>query len=401
MNTQPTSIILLALFVAACGDSAQRSGSTARDSAGISIVESRKPVWTEATAWRVDTNPLLRIGTVQGDSNHQLFRVGGAGKLSDGTIVVANGGSQEVRWFDPKGRFLRNVGRQGEGPGEYRGMRSLLMLAGDSVLVEDGLRDRMNLYSSTGDLVRSWTIQPLRSPFDTPPPIGRLADGAFVAFTRGNLSEPPGLVEDRGTLVQYHDGQAADTLAQFPGGESYYVRCGPNNTAVCNASMPYMRGAYAAAGPQRVYAGNGQRYEIRAYEAGGALQAVYRRVAELQQVTQNDVQRYVEEILTRMRPERRPEWRRHLESAPHPERFPAFDALRVDATGHLWVERFDRGQEPVRTWDVFGPDGRWLGSLALPRGLTVMQIGDDFVLGVTRDENDVEYVTVRRLGKGN
>jgi hypothetical protein len=46
---------------------------------------------------------------------------------------------------------------------------------------------------------------------------------------------------------------------------------------------------------------------------------------------------------------------------------------------------------------IFAPDGEWLGTIALPDRLTVLEIGSDYVLGVWRDEFDVERVQLLTL----
>ena len=43
-------------------------------------------------------------------------------------------------------------------------------------------------------------------------------------------------------------------------------------------------------------------------------------------------------------------------------------------------------------WLVFGPNGEGLGSVDMPPGLDVWQIGQGFVLGVWQDEFGVDYV---------
>jgi hypothetical protein len=50
-------------------------------------------------------------------------------------------------------------------------------------------------------------------------------------------------------------------------------------------------------------------------------------------------------------------------------------------------------------WDVFDARGVWLGSMALPPLFTVQEIGDNYMLGVLRDEFDVEQVVVYELIK--
>ncbi|WP_419943063.1 hypothetical protein [Candidatus Palauibacter sp.] len=61
----------------------------------------------------------MSIGTAGGDPAYELFRVGGAMRLSDGRIVVANAGTGELRVYDPDGIHLASWGGQGDGPGEF------------------------------------------------------------------------------------------------------------------------------------------------------------------------------------------------------------------------------------------------------------------------------------------
>jgi hypothetical protein len=82
--------------------------------------------------------------------------------------------------------------------------------------------------------------------------------------------------------------------------------------------------------------------------------------------------------------------------------YPAHDRILVDATGAIWM-REDIG--PRRTeveghwWDVLASDGRWLGRVSTPPRLEVYQVSRNRVIGVWRDENDVEHLRVHRLSR--
>ena len=86
---------------------------------------------------------------------------------------------------------------------------------------------------------------------------------------------------------------------------------------------------------------------------------------------------------------------------PHRETHPFFDALELDTAGYLWVREpapADADEAEVsRTWQVFDPDGVWLGRFETPAGLRVTEIGEDYLLGIVRDDFDVEYVRMYRL----
>jgi hypothetical protein len=75
----------------------------------------------------------------------------------------------------------------------------------------------------------------------------------------------------------------------------------------------------------------------------------------------------------------------------------------VDADGNLWVGDWVSGfAPPQRTperWYVFDPEGRLFGEVAMPAGFRPHDIGSDWLVGVTRDELEVEYVEVYELRK--
>jgi hypothetical protein len=77
---------------------------------------------------------------------------------------------------------------------------------------------------------------------------------------------------------------------------------------------------------------------------------------------------------------------------------PFYQAALADAEGNLWVQDFSPG-EPPAGWSVFDPEGRFLGAVAMPDRFRPQQIGDDFILGVARDELDVERVQLYALEK--
>jgi hypothetical protein len=117
--------LVVALFVAGvmgCESVADLGPRTeVRDSVGITIVENAGDVGPDGGGWLVGQDPVLSIGTFQGDSIYQLFQVEGAKRLQDGRIAVSNAGSGEIRIFDVEGRFLMAHGRKGKGLGSLKG----------------------------------------------------------------------------------------------------------------------------------------------------------------------------------------------------------------------------------------------------------------------------------------
>jgi hypothetical protein len=88
---------------------------------------------------------------------------------------------------------------------------------------------------------------------------------------------------------------------------------------------------------------------------------------------------------------------------------PVFAAFLGSQTGDVWVRDYriedafvsKVGFNPPPTmpthWNVFAADGRWLADVTLPARFTAFDAGADYVLGVSRDADDVERVTMLRL----
>ena len=100
-------VILLGL----CGCTGPLKTDTAlvRDSAGVTIVENFGPAWSDGEAWHTSAEPAVDIGGENADANYNLFQVTDATRLRDGRLVIANAGTNELRFYDQSGRHVRTV----------------------------------------------------------------------------------------------------------------------------------------------------------------------------------------------------------------------------------------------------------------------------------------------------
>ena len=124
--------------------------------------------------------------SVNGAAN-DLVEAHDAALLSDGSLVVAHSGEQEILWFDRAGRLSRKTGRRGSGPGEFRGLNSVVVMRGDTILAYDGRLSRLTVLSASGELVRTQQLQALVPP--SAKLVGRLQLGSLV-FLRGTIPLP-------------------------------------------------------------------------------------------------------------------------------------------------------------------------------------------------------------------
>src|SRR5680860_99377 len=64
----------------------------------------------------------LRIGSVAGPEEYSFGQIQDLATRRDGSIFVVDLHPQSIRQFDHAGEFVRQIGREGEGPGEYRSL---------------------------------------------------------------------------------------------------------------------------------------------------------------------------------------------------------------------------------------------------------------------------------------
>lgn len=140
----------------ACSGSDQAGGG----GSGAASVEATQSGQETLESWTLGEEPLLEIGVREGEEPYQLFRAQGAVRLDDGRIVVVNGGSQELRFFDARGQFLQAVGGDGEGPGEFRYPAWIRKAGLDSLLVWDQGLQRVSFFDDSGDFLGSRPLHP-------------------------------------------------------------------------------------------------------------------------------------------------------------------------------------------------------------------------------------------------
>ena len=104
----PIALLSAAVLAAsACDESPSAAvawNGNARDSAGVQVVLNHgTPLWTDSVRWTLKES--FRIGVSDGDPRYMFGRLAGTGLLSDGRTVVADGMAQNLRFFDPNGRW--------------------------------------------------------------------------------------------------------------------------------------------------------------------------------------------------------------------------------------------------------------------------------------------------------
>lgn len=392
-------ILVAALLGGACGQAGEDARITVRDSSGIRIVENPAEP-PSPLPWRFEAEPAVDLGGDGDDTRAQLFRVAGAVRLSDGRIVVADGGSSTLKFFSPDGALLNEVGRPGEGPGEFRRLDAIYRLAGDSILTYDIGLFRVIVFDPQGQPSRETKLMAPDGPARASV-IGVLNDGSLLAqgFIDLGGRQPAGLESHTNRL--YHFSAAGEQLAElgeFPTTESFFVPIGGGGFSIHEPF--FRRESQRVAVGDRIVIGFSDRYEIRFFAPDGLLTTLVRRNDTPRPVSATDVDRARDARLANEPDDnRRRDLERVLATMPVPATMPAFGRVRADESGNVWVENYRAPDEDDIVWVVFDAEGRLLTTLAGPAGFAPTHIGEDFALGTWRDAFDVEHVRLYTLAR--
>jgi hypothetical protein len=395
-----TPLLGVVLVLADCGSDGEAPAFQLRDSLGIQIAESHRPAWEGGSDWSIGTQPSLRLGVVDGDPTQQLDGVTGLVRLGDGTVVVGDGGSQEIRFFDPAGNPTTIAGGKGEGPGEFTGLSGLGAAPGGSIWAYDFSLRRITWLNRAGEVEDLVSLDPQPPTLNS---VGPLSDGTFVLKQLWGAAEVSGAREtgirrDPVAFVRFDaEGALVDTLGLFPGRELFLT---DENGRVVMNTPPIGRNSVGALWEGGVVVGTQDGFELVGYGSGGEPHTIVRIPGWDLTLDPGELEGYIQSRLDAVPSERRPGLRQELEAMPTPENKPAYGEMLADEAGNLWVGEWTPYPQIPQRWTVLDRSGRWLGEMVMPKRFFPFAIGEDWVLGVETDDMDVEFVVLYPLSKG-
>jgi hypothetical protein len=390
------------LIASACGGDPEQPGAryNTRDSASVTIIDALQPQWSSGEEWTVHPIPLVSIGAIEGDSNQLFTTIVGAGVLKDGSIFVGDSGARTIRLYDGAGKFMRAMGGHGSGPGEFRYL--LRATACGGAIVAQNWNGGIVVFNNQGTMLRQFSISEPgkeRSPYS----LGCGQTGEFTAVGWGDFNyesypekptprtatSPVWLFDTLGVLVA--------NLGTFVSSERIFLPS-PEGGGGTDSPHPLGRAARFAIRDDAIVVGDAAAISVSLIDRSGKLIAKYNGVAEDLRVTPADLDAYMRAPSVR----RDSTIRSRLSAAGWPgvAAFPAYDQILVDPEGNIWLDRYDPPWRDDPRWGVFRSDGVFLGHVVVPPGLTVFEIGTDYIIGARKNEMDVQAVAKFRLQRG-
>lgn len=408
-NSSPAHIGSLALTVAvaiavllsmaiSCGGESAGTGYAVTDSAGITIVENGATLLAEVPSWDIDPMPTLTIELGE-DAEIVLYEVSGVTSLPGGSLAVTNGGTTQVLLFSSDGRFIRAIGAPGEGPGEFRRIAGVVPMPGDSIGIYDSSVKRLSVFDEEGRLGREVSLNDLIGDFGGTW-VQSLGKSGLALLNRGGFQPDPPTGVYR-TYTEWNridlEGTPLASYGEFPGNELF-------QDSRSMGSPLFARVTAATTAGNTLVAGTGESPEIRVYGPDGNAVKIIRWFHEPEPATEELFQAFIEKGLATVPEAGRAQVRAMVEGMPKNDFIPPYSTILTSSDGTIWVGSYDgpgvatpvdRPQE--RKWLIFDSQGILTATAISPEGFRPHVVTGETVVGVYKDELDVESIRTYRF----
>lgn len=410
------ALVFLLSALGGCTGERSSSAFAVVDSAGVQIVTNGPASLESAEEWALSPDPVVNVGS-GARPDVALFRVVAVTPLDRGRVAIGMTAPPQVLIANSDGTRAVTLGREGDGPGEFAGVSSVVRIEPDSLAVWDAERRRISVFTEDGRLQRevplgnlaplSWIASP-----NVLVESGRIyllpsGPGSFLLLGVGVFG--PGEGVRRVAVPSFRvttDGTLIDEVGRFPGETTF------SSTRTGTAPYPLGPDTHGASLGDQLVVGTADLAEYRRYSGAGAPEQIVRWPEPDTLLTESDTdawEGFLGTWLGGMPPQEAASIREILEAMPEPARRPAYTGLITSDTGQTWVGDYFPGQlelsaaymgrmrVPARRWLVFGEDGALVATAHIPAGFRPFEVRNGMVWGVFTDELDVESVRAYEL----
>lgn len=365
----------------------------------------------------------LSIGVADGAEEYMLGEIADIVLGRDGSLYVFDGQVPTIRHYDASGKYLRNIGRSGSGPGEYRSVSGLAVAPDGRLMLWDTGNWRINVYAANGDFISQWAT-----------PSG-MSGGGTAQYSRAIMVDTSGTIITRKTILDFRstdrrptiwlrfrpNGTPLDTIHEPPSPALGTLSARADRVSVTDP-VPFAPIRMVAMSPLGyLVAGYPSRYAFEIHQPDGQVVSV-RREVKPEAVSRAERSEARQKIEERMR-QTDPRWTWNGPEIPDTK--PLYHAIHLGLDGRIWIgltpeprQRIgsisggggvgqgprrspqpaaDRQPSPPARFDVFEPDGRYLGQVQFPSDVSPFLRKGDQVWAVAYGTDDVPRIKRYRI----
>ena len=360
--------------------------------------------------------PEVSIGELEGDEEYLFGNIWSIAVDDEQSVYVLDAQANHVRVFDSEGAYVETLGRRGEGPGEFGSAEAIALLPDGRLVVRDSRNQRIQVFGPGIGQTEEWGYQ--AGNHGSTAPLQTDAQGRTFLLARDLSTD----MSDLHIIVLGPDGANLDTLPEPSSPLEPPVLTATITaewgTSTSTAPVPFSPVFQWTVHPTGHFVtGLPSEYRIDLARDDGVLRI---ERATDPAPTHDDERALQRERTVRSMQRTDPDW--SWDGPPIPDHKPFYRELLAGRDGRIWVrlateahavgdedhDPSDPSPAPV-TWveplryDVFEPDGTYLGVVAPPEDFTPFPnpvFDGDYVWGVTRDDLGVQRVVRYRIVVG-
>jgi hypothetical protein len=380
-----------------------------------------------------EPTPVFAVGKEEGESWEMLSNVSAVAFDRQDNLYILDSGNFRVLVFDRSGKYVRQIGKQGNGPGELTFPMALAVASDGNLVIADMGRGGFAVFKSDGSYVKN-----VAGPEGYRPGAGGVyldPQGNAIFRTMQVLRGGPGQAPPTGPTTSpilrtaVAENATPTTLYEIPMPAPKVQESGSGGRVmrmVMFAPPTFAPPAVWGALPNgSVVVAHDPEYAIKLVDPSGRVANVIQRSAKPRRVTRRDQEAAREQRRKQLEnpsgsgqgvritnnngatsfgwatgggaPQMtKDQIEQQLREMTFADVMPMIRSLRTDPLGRIWVERTPEQVDGDAIIDLLGPDGRYLGSLSgqtLPNAVS----NSGLAAYIERNDLDVQQVAVRRL----
>jgi len=295
--------------------------------------------------------------------------VSDVGEDSRGNVYVCDSRACSIFKFDAAGKYLKSIGRKGQGPGEFN-MPYRIVVTADRLFVYDLMNRRLCVLTPEGEFIKSI---PIVTGEGRPDGMKSLPNGDIVmgweTIHYGDQEKP----QDYEVRIYTPDLTLLKSLTKHAIWRNKYMHIEGfgRTTNIIQPFSPLVSWDVAADG--KVIVGFGKKYEIEVHDPAKGKVASFSHSYDPVKVTDKDKTTFFASLtygysdssgnmgtLQKGPPEP------IVKATEFPKEKPPFFNLLADSDGNILVFPYRRaGEKEGRVFDAFSPDGKFIGTVTV------------------------------------
>lgn len=338
----------------------------------------------------------IRIGQMEGEDEYVFGGVNHVTIGKNGEMFVADRQVPVIRMYDSDGNFLRNVGREGRGPGEYLNLGGMRTFPDGRLAIWDQGNTQLTVYGPEGNYLENHMVN-----------AGLHASDIFEVDHNGYFYVRRGLQFFRernkmkyGWLKVSPQGEVVDTI----------------RVPFDDEDRPLTFVLFTSSGDAHAFF----EWPLFSMSPMGYLITGHNAEYAFELNLPDSIPKRIERDFTPVpvNAEEKKQWEGWVNSYrdvshPIPDIKPAYKKILTDSQGRIWIWRYVEAEyteenvgphfgpeshwwEPP-TFDVFMPDGSFYATVVLPFEASFRDARDEYVWAIAKGEFDEQYVVRYRL----